>query len=209
MPLNSYNTNKFIDFNYDDIKRPIYIPSQQKLLAFCFLNAPWISNCKLEIISLDLMNEAAEWQHYDDIQFNGWIHTFDDAYDAILGFANIILIFDFYNLDIMCYHLLDNTSYKSKCKIPETMKYNPRGRSSGINSFAIKNGDNNVHIINFGSGKHVQADLFKLIPTELLQSHRRHYQSLIMGYLREIENENNIPCIAFVLKTLIVKFFPL
>ena len=59
------------------------------------------------------------------------------------------------------------------------------------------------------SGKHIKADLHALIPNELLKSHRKYYQPLIMGYLREEENENNIPCVPFVLKTTILKLFAL
>ena len=75
--------------------------------------------------------------------------------------------------------------------------------------FVVKDGNNYAHILNFLSGKHVKVDLFKLIPKELLKSHREYYQPLIMGYLREKENDNDIPCIPFVLKTIILKFFSL
>ena len=101
------------------------------------------------------MNKAAEWSDYHQIKLNENISL--DAYDVILGFENIVLIFDSDQLEIWCYHLLDNTSYKSKCKIPETMEYN--SDSSSTDPFAIKDGDNNnAHILNLGSGKHVQID---------------------------------------------------
>ena len=73
-------------------------------------------------------------------------------------------------------------------------------------SFAIKRGDDYVHIINFESGKHVKADLYQLVPKELLKSHRRYYQPLIIGYLKAEEKQNEIPCIPLVLKTFILKF---
>ena len=47
------------------------------------------------------------------------------------------------------------------------------------------------------------------MPNELLESHREYYQPLIMGYLREKENQNDFPCIPVVLKTIILKFFAL
>ena len=74
--------------------------------------------------------------------------------------------------------------------------------------FIIKN-ENNAHILNFGTGKHIKVDLYKLLPMGLLNSHRKYYQPLIIGYLKEQENENNIQCIPCVLKIMILKFYPL
>ena len=74
---------------------------------------------------------------------------------------------------------------------------------------AVKDDNNNAHILNFSTGKHVKVDLFKLIPKELLKTHRRYYQSLIMGYLKKKENQSDIPCIPFVLKMLILNFYSL
>ena len=75
--------------------------------------------------------------------------------------------------------------------------------------FVIKDGNDYAHILDIKSRKHVKIDLYKLIPNEILKSHRKYYQALIVGYLRERENENDIPCIPFVLKTLILEFFAL
>ena len=193
---------KAVNFEHDSFEDQnlLYIPSQQKLMTFCF------SNGQLKIIGLDLMNKSAEWKQYHQIKFNGYVRN---TYDVILGFANIVLIFDLNQLEIWCYHLLDNTSYKSNCKIPETMKYTGETYAGCNHPFVIQDDHNNAHIFDLSSGKHVQVDLFELIPRELLQSHRKYFQSLVIGYLRERENENNISCIPFVLKTLILKFLPL
>ena len=106
-----------------------------------------------------------------------------------------------YNFQIWCHHLLDNQSYKSKHRVPEIMY-----TDMSDFTYVIKDGQNNAHILNY-AGKHVKVDLYKLIPKELLKSHREYYQPLIIGYLREKENENDISCIPFVLKTIILKFF--
>ena len=75
--------------------------------------------------------------------------------------------------------------------------------------FVMKDGNNYAHILKFTSGKHVKVDLYKLIPSELLKSHRNYYQPLIMGYLRREENGNHIVCIPVVLKTIVLQYFAL
>ena len=127
--------------------------------------------------------------------------------DIILGFEDVIFVFYWttYNHDIYCYHLLDNKLYKLEYELPTIMlKY-----GYTIPILAVKDDNNNAHILNFETGKHVKVDLFKLIPKELLKTHRRYYKSLIMGYLKEKENQSDIPCIPFVLKMLILNFYSL
>lgn len=68
--------------------------------------------------------------------------------------------------------------------------------------------DNNGHIINFQEGKHIKVDLYKLIPNEILKSHRKYYGPLIMGYLREKENEYNMN-IAEYLKRIFLMYYTL
>ena len=153
----------------------------------------------------DLLKDSAEWKLNDQVKIPHVTKYYDDM-DVILGFDNIVFVFYFtkaHNFEIWCHHLLDNKLYKSKYKVPEIKT------EIWQFTFVIKDGNNDTHILNFGSGKHLKVDLLKLVPNELLKSHQKYYQPLIMGYLREEENENDIPCIPVALKTLILKFFPL
>ena len=173
--------------------------SQQKLFVFKGRND------KLKIELLDLENDSLELMDYHQIEGRHDLRG-DYEFDVILAFENIVAIFDFQALEIWCHHLLDNKSYKSLYQIPESMEYS---NYEYVQSCVVKAGNNYAHILNFASGDHIKIDLHKLMPKGLLKSHREYYQPLIMGYLREKENENNISCIPFVLKTIILKFFAL
>ena len=196
------NTHYIYKFNKNKIQRIssakvdklcssnlLYIPSQNKL----------ITNTMFEYA----LDQSNEWKRTDKLKFTHDVNVVD----FILGFENIMFMFDVtesYKFEIWCHHFLNNESSKSKYKVPEIMKPydNPH-------VFVFKDGNHNAHILNFGTGAHVKVDLYKLIPNALLNSHRKYYQPLIMGYLREMENENNIPCIPVVLKTVILKCFAL
>ena len=171
----------------------LYIPYQYKLITTNMLE-----------YALDQSNE---WKQNYKLKLIHNVNGDDFEIDFILDFENIMFMFYFeedYNFEIWCHHLLNNESFKSDYRVPKIM-YNDGNR--GV--FVIKDGNHNAHILHFGSGAHVKVDLYKLIPKELLKSHRKHYQPLIMGYLREEENESNISCIPAVLKTIILTFFAL
>ena len=206
--LNTENTNielisiasKSVWCHYDIL----YVPSQQKIYTFGLRNSPCV-------FYFDVMDKSTEWQN--NRKMNMPYHTIDPSeYNYILGFENIVFVFYFretHNLDIWCFHLLNNQSFKSQYKVPEDVKMTVEAPDSPAMSFAIKDGDDCVHIMNFETRKHVKANLYQLVPKALLKSHRNYYQPLIMGYLRTEENQINIPCIPLVLKTLILDFFAL
>ena len=68
--------------------------------------------------------------------------------------------------------------------------------------YVIKDSNNNAHILDFVSGKHIKIDIFELIPNELKKAHEAFYGPLVMGYSKK----TNLP---IVLKKLILKFYPL
>ena len=178
----------------------IYHAAKKRLLSFEECQPRITSN----IWQLDLLNKAAEWTKMDSMKM-AHKRNYEISYDVILGFDDIVFVFYFtkeFNFDIWCHHLCNDMLYKSQYKVPEIF-------ADSFSRFVVKDGNNNAHIINYETGQHVKVDLFNLIPNELLKSHQKYYQPLIMGYLREKENENNMPCIPFALKTLILKFFPL
>ena len=172
----------------------IYVPFQEKLIAlriadFCIE----IWECKLNA------------SNQNDLQWNknGIVTKIKEYHsvgiiDVILGFENILFMFYFdvhYNLEIWCYHLLHQKSYESKHKVSKMMK-----PDSVI--YVVKDSNNNAHILDFVSGKHIKIDLFELIPNELIKAHEAFYEPLVMGYSKK----TNLPV---VLKKLILKFYPL
>ena len=175
----------------------IYVPFQEKLIAlriadFCIE----IWECKLNAsnqndLQWNKNGIVKKIKQYDSILRFG-------TTDVILGFENILFIFYFdvhYNLDIWCYHLLHQKSYKSKHKVSKIVPYHGK-------LYVIKDSNNNAHILDFVSGKHIKIDLFELIPNELIKAHEAFYEPLVMGYSKK----TNLP---IVLKKLILKFYPL
>ena len=175
----------------------IYVPFQEKLIAlriadFCIE----IWECKLNAsnqndLQWNKNGIVKKIKQYDSILRFG-------TTDVILGFENILFIFYFdvhYNLDIWCYHLLHQKSYKSKHKVSKIVPYHGK-------LYVIKDSNNNAHILDFVSGKHIKIDIFELIPNELKKAHKAFYEPLVMGYSKK----TNLP---IVLKKLILKFYPL
>ena len=175
----------------------IYVPFQEKLIAlriadFCIE----IWECKLNAsnqndLQWNKNGIVKKIKQYDSILRFG-------TTDVILGFENILFIFYFdvhYNLDIWCYHLLHQKSYKSKHKVSKIVPYHGK-------LYVIKDSNNNAHILDFVSGKHIKIDIFELIPNELKKAHEAFYGPLVMGYSKK----TNLP---IVLKKLILKFYPL
>ena len=172
----------------------IYVPFQEKLIAlriadFCIE----IWECKLNASN----QNDLRWNKNGIVKK---IKQYDAVgiIDVILGFENILFMFYFdlhYNLEIWCYHLLHQKSYKSKHKVSKMMK-----PDSVL--YVIKDSNNNAHILDFVSGKHIKIDLFELIPNELKKAHEAFYEPLVMGYSKK----TNLP---IVLKKMIVKFYPL
>ena len=97
------------------------------------------------------MNDKVEMPH---------ITQYSTDIDIILGFDNTVFMFYLskaYNFEIWCHHLLDNKLYKSKYKVPEIKT------EISQNTFVIKDGNNDTHILNFWNRKHVKVDLFKQV----------------------------------------------
>ena len=203
------NNMRHCIFKFDDNNNIQPISNTKVDMLYC-LKLLYIP-CQDKLITTNMfeyaLDESNKWKTNYDLKFTHNVNTDDFDLDFILGFENIIFMFYFeesYNFEIWCHHLLNNESYESKHRVPKIMdSYSQR------EVFVIKDGNHNAHILNFGTGAHVKVDLYKLIPNELLRSHRKYYRPLIMGYLREEENENNIPCIPVVLKTIILEFFAL
>ena len=124
------------------------------------------------------------------------------SYDALL-FGDVIIVFYVHNqYDIWCLDLLNDKWYKSIYKVPKLVERK--------NVYVFKNRDNDdVHLLSFENQLHFVADLNNLLSMEFIKSRRDCYNPLIMGYLKKQENDNLIANIPFVLKQLILNYFPI
>ena len=191
-----------------DAPKLLHIPARDELIIFG-------SNDSKDILSLKLgNNDDVKWTINEDI--NLFVSpTNSTHFDVVLGFENIVFVFYFWedvdvdgfaSWDIWCYHLLNNQRFRSKFEVPD-IDFGFTGNKR--QSFAIKDKDDYVHIVDFISQIHIKVDLYKLIPDELRKSHCDFYEPLIMGYFREIEHDKkDIVPLPLVLKTLIVQFYP-
>ena len=78
--------------------------------------------------------------------------------------------------------------------------------SDTLHMFKTKNYD--IHITNFENGDHFCASLYDLIPKEIKNIYLKYYAKLIIGFIRENEQNKLIPNIPFVIKKLLLTYFP-
>ena len=91
--------------------------------------------------------------------------------------------------------------HKSKCNVPEGLDRD---------SYFVKNlTNNNIHVLDFCNQNHFTVNLHDLLPKEIIESRRKYYNPLVIGFIKEQENQNLISTIPSVLKQLIAYYFPL
>eukprot|EP01084_Bolivina_argentea_P277891 474593_1 len=182
MDMNNNNITKTtIDtFKNDGIKWPnlIYVPCKQQLISFGsnYWNEIWY--CNIEELS---NKQKYNWKLHE-LKMPHAVKV--DYFDTLLAFDNIVFIFYFHNSysDIWCVDLLNNELVKTKYNVPKfTM--------CKWNIYVFKDSDNYGRIVNFKSGEHYKISLFDLIPKEVIKSHRKHYEPLIIGYIKEQEKK--------------------
>ena len=76
------------------------------------------------------------------------------------------------------------------------------------NSYAVQSNNNNIHLLNFWDRTHFKVNLHDLLPIKFIESRRDRYNPLVIGYVREQKKENQVRDIPFVLKQLILKYYP-
>ena len=183
---------------------PIYIQSLQRLMLF---GGNWnqeIFCCKL----YEKNQENYEWESYDKIMPHraGW-----GSYHVILAFD--VIVFVFYlrtaqNYDIWCLDLKFESEEWYKCG------YKCKGNEDGAieYQYVVKARNNDVHIIGFGDDTqcHTKVSLFDLVPMDLYEMHSKHYQLLVIGYFKKLNQESdlNYPQIPSVLIDLVSLYYP-
>ncbi len=150
-----------------------------------------------------------EWKLCDKLRIPHCV-TDELDYDVLL-FGDIIFVFYFkardktdrkkkYD-DIWWLDLLSERWYKSKYNVPQSIKWE---------SYAIKGPiRDDIHLLDFENQEHCKVNPHDLLSKQFIKSRREHYNPLIMGYLKEQEICNLVPNIPFVLKQLILNYYPI
>eukprot|EP01084_Bolivina_argentea_P292657 503168_1 len=188
----SITTLKHCSLDINRHPKVIYIPFLQKLFIFG-------SNMNKTILHCNVNN--FEWVKYN-LTMPFEVHDVD--YDILLGFENVLFVFYFdgkHNGAVYALDLFFNKWYKSNHYLPHQQTCFQQ-----CNMYVVKN-KYDAHLLDFDQSKHFKVSLFDLMPTELVMVHRKYYNKLIMGYLRERENQSLIPIMPHVLKVLILNFF--
>ena len=178
----------------------LYIPSQSKLYNFGLSK---ILTCYIDD-SRDSQNHYF-WRE-SQLKMPFKVSSIFELinFSTILGFDNVLFLFYFPTTGckhIYCLDLLNMKWIKTKYCVPTQIQ-------SPFNVFVFKYG-NDAHLIDFFNKYHFKINLYKIIPNEVIQTHREYHRASIMNYIRNTERKNALYPLPFALKTLIVNMFPL
>ena len=131
-----------------------------------------------------------------------------NAYDVML-IGDVVFVFYFngtdqeHNVinDIWFLCLLKEKWYKSEVRIPIWLC---------DEVFVIRTKNNDIiHLLGFMNQEHLTVKVDDLLTQDFINDRRIYYNSLIMGYFREKEKDTSFVNMPFVLKQLILNYFPL
>eukprot|EP01084_Bolivina_argentea_P072230 131186_1 len=194
------NRDALIHSNICNLKL-IYYEFSNQLMVLGGTNNDDIFYCNIKKQSTDKM----EWKLNNKIKMPH-IVCFECNYDIIV-FGDVIIVFYFggggicgYE-DIWCLDLLSHQWFKSEYNTPV---------NAGDESDIFKNNNNNnIHVLDFYGQRHFTINMYNLFSNELIKLRRKHYNKLVIGFIKQQENNNIIPTIPFVLKNLIAYYFQL
>ncbi len=130
--------------------------------------------------------------------------THHQHYDILNGFDNILVVVYFKCQQIYILNLLQMKWYQCK-NVPAAMHHFKEVRWH-MHAIQI---DINIHFMCFVNGTHFTANIFDIIPAEIIISHRKHFEHLIIGYIRNKVNKLSLQSIPLTLQMLILNFFQL
>ena len=124
--------------------------------------------------------------------------------DVILGWNQILFIFDRHRSCIECIDLLhpDKGTFIDNEYAVDII--------DGV-EFVAKDENNNAHLLRLSDDKpfHFRIDLYELIPKDILEINVKDYNPLVVGYCKMCQKNDKIPFIPLYLKKLILQFYPL
>ena len=189
-----------------DCPKVAFIPFKKQLMVLG-------GDCQDNIYTLnvDKHSDQSKWTLKEATKMP---HCVEEREFDIILFGDVLFVFyvqaedtndDIKYSDIWYLDLLNDTWHKSEYSTPDML-----GDTGWGKIYALKSRDNDdVHLFNFREKAHFRADLNKLFTKKFIKSRRDFYNPLIMGYLKEQENQNIIMNLPYVLKQIILKYYPI
>ena len=175
-------TNESISTSTFNIPWPkvIYIPFKKELMILG-------GNYNDKIYYTDINMQNYDWKPYSlKMPFTTWYRS----YDILSAFKSLIFVFNFDCLnrhkDIWILDIMNTKWYKSPYQMPQTLILN-------ANIFVLHGKDNSVYLLEFGEAHRYKVFLKDLIPNSLKTVYKNYYQPLVIGYIKQNENEFIIP----------------
>ena len=196
--LTSYRVEHY--FGIDSFSIPLKIRNEIKICAgsdnyiITSVNASKLSDlndCKWISSKLKMPHTVSRHNYFDAVAVGDMAIIFYFGYNENESkFLN----------EIWCIDFLHQISYKSSETIP--FKHpNPKKKNMW---YSIKlNNDDDIHLMQFITGKHFKINLYKLIPTKIMKKYSKYHNKLVFGYCRK--NSLTIPV---CLMTLIYNYIP-
>ena len=107
-----------------------------------------------------------------------------------------------YSMEVIIYyntHSIDKYYNHFKYKIDDKIGIKLNYVNCYQNVYALKDKNNFVHIIDFIKGNHCMLSLNDLIANRLKKSHLNYDSNFVIGYIVDMENNNFIPTVQFVI----------
>eukprot|EP01084_Bolivina_argentea_P306767 530151_1 len=165
----------------------IYIKSKKQLLGITS-ESIW-----------SLFDNENEWKHYKDLPLT---IKYQPGFHIAL-YDDIIFLFDKKSKEIWCFCIMFNRWFKSQHILPQTIA------KTIYNAWPIRDNLNWIHFISLYDQFHIKAPLKQLLSNEMVQCYKKYYTPLIMGYIRNIEQNQSVPTVPIPLKLLILNYYQL
>jgi len=179
--------------------KPVYIPKSNELLIFGGRKVRTILVCKLNAET----QENRKWREWKVAKLQMPRAASSHFYDVVLAFEHLVFVFysSRFHSAIWILDIVTEKWFKSQHKVPI-------GSHTPHHSHIFKTADNMIHILDFYDGSHYKISLHQLIPPTLKKLYREKYDPLVIGYIKQKQNEKLIPTIPLVLQKLIWRYFP-
>ena len=154
--------------------------------------------------------KTCEWKLNTELKMPHDVGELDEIYYEVLLGGDIIFVFYLHAIaanddtkydDIWWLDLLNEKWYKSTYNIP----FGNRGDGYLMKS---KNSDDIHFLSTYYDKSHFKVNIHKLLSMEFINDRRDYYNPLIIGYIKEQEKNKLIRNVPFVLKQLILNYFP-
>ena len=127
-------------------------------------------------------------------------------FEIILGWNQILFVFNLQCQFVECIDLLHPHGGRFKCNMTEQFDF----------EWIVHDEKNNLHLLQLNAPSdsemesgHYKISLIDLLPLEILKINQPHHRPLIIGYCKNCEKENEIQSIPNYLKHLILKYYPI